>query len=148
MKKIVFILICICLMQTSQAQSSSNQTPIDTCGYTWEQDEVVFRFSPKEYKDLNTSYGMWRNMPSIKINSVFVSGEFNNWATNSKDFKMEKQGEEYVFRMRVEKKGSLKRMQFKFVINGKFWVEPKAGCANTIDSGAGWGSKNYILYLK
>ncbi len=148
MKNLIVILMCLGLTQNLFAQNPQVQIANDTCAYSWEQNEVVFRFDPNTYMDMNTSYGMWRKLPGVKIRNVYVSGEFNNWATQSKDFIMEKQGEIYVFRMQVEPKGGLKRLQFKFVINGKYWVEPKASCANVIDSGAGWGSKNYILYLK
>lgn len=148
MKRIIIVLMSFCFTQTSNAQSSNSQTNTDTCGYAWEQEELVFRFNPNDYTDINTSYGMWKQLPKVKVKEVFVSSTLNNWATNANDYRMTKEGNEYVLRLRMDKRGSLNRMEFKFVINGKYWVEPKGGCANTADSGAGYGSKNYVFYFR
>ncbi|OYU96971.1 MAG: hypothetical protein CFE21_01395 [Bacteroidetes bacterium B1(2017)] len=161
MKKIILITLSLFITFLSKAQETNKNglsksgaenankvEPTLIGGYRLENQEVVFVFTPAEVSDYNTSYGMWKKSSKVKINEVFVSGEFNDWQLNIPKFKMTQVGEVYEFRMPIDLTQSKTRYEFKFVVNGKYWAEPSSKYKNVCQSTDYPGPQNFYLELK
>jgi len=88
------------------------------------EDTMVFKFHPEAYKEVTADEGgKVSALSNIQIESVAVAGTFNNWdrkawkmkPTNDGGFELSKPAAEF----RDYPDG-----EFKFVVNGKYWVEP------------------------
>lgn len=115
-------------------------------GYTKNDSEVVFSFNPNQYINLSGN-GMWSNdLNSIKIKSVCLASELNSWNPKDKNYLMKKNGNIWEIKIPYKLLGTEKTIEFKFVINGKFWVEPQKYMKNTVQAGNWEGSKNFVFY--
>ncbi|GGI57649.1 glycogen-binding domain-containing protein [Winogradskyella haliclonae] len=132
-KHITIFLILIAFTLNSIAQSTTIK------GYTIKGDIITFVFKVDDY-------------PNIKYNGhtikqVFVSGEFNDWATNQ--WEMQK-----VTDTRYELKKSLHDFtsdfdwEFKFVVNGEHWAEPSRDFVNSVTARDKNGKKMMVYNLK
>jgi type 1 glutamine amidotransferase len=105
-KTIVFVLL---VHLSGYAQNSTMK------GYTIKGDVVTFIFDVNDYPNIKFN--------GDPINDVYVSGEFNGWATDQ--WKMNQ-----VDDMRYELKKALSDFtsdfdwEFKFIVNGIHWAEP------------------------
>ena len=117
-------------------------------GYAIDGENVLFRFSPKDYSvATNGKTGEWRALKSLgEPKKLAVAGPFNSW--NPETASMEPDGASgFVLAMPVS--GLLKYgvgIQFKFVIDGLWWVEPPATASNRIATGFSNNASNLILY--
>lgn len=148
MKKLLSAFFLLACLLRVNAQSSDSTTSQKIGGYRISQDEVIFSFNPAEYSDFNTSYGMWKTKKNFKIQNVTLCGEFNNWMTTAKNFQMTKIGEVYEFRMKLSDFKGKSQVEFKYVVNNKYWAEPKSIYTNLTRSLMEYQNpKNFILYL-
>ncbi len=148
MKKMLSTLILLGCLIGLKAQSNDTTANVKIGGYRIEQDEVIFSFDPSEYSDFTTSYGMWRSKQNVKIKEVTLCGEFNGWMTTAKNFQMKKVGEVYEYRMKLSDFKGKSQVEFKFVVNNKYWAEPKSVYTNLTRSLMEYESpRNFILYL-
>lgn len=133
LQNITIIILFVAFTLTSVAQSSSIK------GYKIKGDIITFVFNVDDYPNIKYN--------DDTINDVFVSGEFNNWATNQ--WKMQK-----VTNTRYELKKSLHDFtsdfdwEFKFIVNGKHWAEPSANFKNSVTAKDKFGFKMMVYNLK
>ena len=81
-----------------------------------------------------------------EIKSVNLAGDFNAWNANNPNFVL-KTTDSKIYKLVLHKKTIGKKGEthsFKFVVNGKYWIEPPQEALNKI-TGA---DHNTNLYIK
>jgi hypothetical protein len=117
-------------------------------GYRVENDFLIFSFNPTQFEETTDGMTGWRkNMTEENIKQVYLAGDFNNWSPKNKNYLMEKKGDVYEFKMPITKFTDKKIHEFKFVINGRKWVEPKPDMINKTQSGSWMGNNNLMIIL-
>ncbi|WP_242204481.1 hypothetical protein [Aestuariivivens insulae] len=101
---------------------SSQELPLK--GYRIEGDEVVFTFDRRDYdKVTKDNSSVKLDFRDFDIESVVVSGEFNNWSM--KQWRMAKINDNiYELRKNITDFSDAFSWEFKYVINNAYWVEP------------------------
>jgi hypothetical protein len=69
-----------------------------------------------------------------EIKTVNLAGDFNSWNANNPNFTL-KQGEDKIYKIVLHKKSIGQKGEthkFKFVVNGKYWIEPPQEALNKI----------------
>lgn len=111
------------LAVSATAQVDTTKSPYGQ--YFFEGEDVVFEFDRRQYaKAVRAADNANIDFGDIDVTKVAVSGNFNNWSWD--DWKMQ-QVDKYRYRLR-KKVSDLKgqpNWQFKFVINGAYWTQPK-----------------------
>lgn len=111
------------LAVSATAQVDTTKSPYGH--YFFEGEDVVFEFDRRQYaKAVRAADKANIDFGDIDVVKVAVSGNFNNWSWD--DWKMQKV-DQYRYRLR-KKVADLKgepNWQFKFVINGAYWTQPK-----------------------
>ena len=99
-------------------------------GYYFEGDEVVFEFDISEYKELTKHNSNKKlDFDDLDIYEVAIAGDFNNWSR--KNWKMEKVGKNrYQLRKKITDFNDAFKWEFKYIVNGKYWAEPKEDIIN------------------
>lgn len=168
-KKFLTFWFCV-LASGVWAQEKSTESNELIGGYTIEQDEVVFRFDPKEYEDFFSSSGIWKQGEDLKIKQVYVSGTFNSWDNQAKAYEMKLENGIYNLRVPIQtitkpmpvvyeyygkkyysgnERSSSTNIEFKFVVNGKYWAEPNVKYTNVCSSNVAMSrARNYVIQFK
>jgi hypothetical protein len=110
--------------------------------------DVVFSFNPSDYTNVTRDdTGEWLDIRGLPIDDVCVAGEFNDW---SKDAWQMTKGRSGVYELSKSWAAFRERQewQFKFVINGFYWVEPPAEAPNRVPSGAWRENRSYNLVVR
>lgn len=119
-------------------------------GYWIDGDEIVFTFNKEDYKKAtHDNYGKVKDFKDLNIESVVVSGNFNNWSRSG--WKMKKVDDcLYELRKNIEDFDDEFIWEFKFVINNTYWAEPSNRVANITPARDEFGgylhSNNLKLY--
>ncbi len=118
----------LCLVSETPAMPSNY-------GYRLENSEVVFDFDQNQYEwTTQGDDGKWVEISKPTIQTVAVAGEFNSWSTNA--WPMQKVDDShFVLHKNLADFGAQTSYQFKFVINGYYWVEPPPLAANRMPIG-------------
>lgn len=107
-----------------------------TKGYIIKNDSVIFVFNVNDYPNIKNN--------GDAIDNVFVSGEFNNWATNK--WKMKKLNDSiYQLSKKLSVFASEFGWEFKFIVNGKHWAEPSKSFENSVDA-RDWNGQRLMAY--
>lgn len=110
-------LICAGLSLKAQTQAKS---------YYFEDDEVVFQFDIRLYQTA-AAEGKIEDLEfsDFDINRVVISGNFNRWSR--KAWKMQQVGPfTYQLRKKITAFKDAISWDFKYLVNGKYWVDPDA----------------------
>jgi hypothetical protein len=137
-------------MNTSAVNLGFEETtlilPTDIHGYSIVEDKILFSFEPEKYKYL-TGMGVWsKEIDDITIKEVYLASEMNEWKPKDKKFLMKKVGNKWEISLPLSELPKDKTMEFKFVINGKYWVEPQENMKNTTQAGNWEYSKNLVVF--
>jgi len=93
-------------------------------GYRIEGDEIVFAFDKRDYKEVTAdNYGLKQDFGYLDVESVVVSGEFNNWSKD-KWYMTKIDENRYELRKKIDDFTDEFSWEFKFVINNSYWAEP------------------------
>lgn len=134
--------------QNMEFEDSLSISPINRIGYRIENDYVVFSFNPTQFKETTDGMTGWRkSLSEEKIKKVYVAGNFNNWEPKNKSYLMEEKGNSFELKIPINTLSKNSMYEFKFVINGEKWVEPKPEMVNKTQSGNWVGNNNLILIL-
>lgn len=134
--------------QNMEFEDSLSISPINRIGYRIENDYVVFNFIPAQFKETTDGMSGWRkNITNEKIKQVYVAGNFNNWDPKNKLFLMQEKVDGYELKIPISTFSKNSINEFKFVINGQKWVEPKPEMLNKTQSGNWIGNNNLMLIL-
>jgi hypothetical protein len=135
-------------LQNTDFEDSLSIEPNNKIGYRVENNFIVFNFNPTQFEETTDGMTGWRkNMAEENIKQVYLAGDFNNWEPKNKNYLMEKKGDVYEFKMPITKFTDKKIHEFKFVINGRKWVEPKPDMINKTQSGSWMGNNNLMIIL-
>ena len=135
-------------LQNIEFEDSLIIAPNNKIGYRVENDFVIFSFNPTQFEETTDGMTGWRkNMAEENIKQVYLAGDFNNWEPKNKNYLMEKNGDVYELKMPITKFTDKKIHEFKFVINGRKWVEPKPDMINKTQSGSWMGNNNLMIIL-
>lgn len=146
MKQIVLHITFIMLALTSINSFSQNE-PLK--GYRIEGDDVVFTFDRRDYQKATADgFNHKRDFEDLDIESVVVSGQFNNW---SKDKWTMNKVDENIYELRKKLMDFTDEFswEFKFVINNEFWAEPSKkdpNIAKATKNGQRLGVYNLKMY--
>lgn len=97
--------------------------------YFFEGDDVVFEFDSRVYAKADAEGNLDKmDFSDLKIYNVAVAGNFNDW---SKEGWRMKKLSRYKFQLRkpIEQFNDPFTWEFKFLVNGKYWIEPLPGSA-------------------
>lgn len=134
--------------QNMEFEDSLSISPINRIGYRIENDYVVFNFIPAQFKETTDGMSGWRkNITNEKIKQVYVAGNFNNWDPKNRLFLMQEKVNGYELKIPISNFSKNSINEFKFVINGQKWVEPKPEMLNKTQSGNWVGNNNLMLIL-
>lgn len=97
--------------------------------YFFDKDEVVFEFDSRMYAKADADGKLDKlDFADLKINEVVVSGSFNDWAKDG--WRMKKLSRyKYQLRKPIEGFSDPFTWEFKFLVNGQYWIEPLPGSA-------------------
>ena len=105
-------------------------------GYEIKDDTLTFIFDVNDYPNIKNN--------GEPIKSVYVSGEFNNWARNK--WKMHKVNDSiYQLPKNLSLFTSEFDWEFKFIVNGKHWAEPSKNFENIADA-RDWNGERLMAY--
>ncbi len=95
--------------------------------------------TPKRKRDTIQSTEFCLHAPDAE--EIFLAGEFNNWESNSKDYRMRKfKGD--VWKKKVKLKPG--DYEYQFVVNGNWWKDPE----NPKTTKSPYGSENSVISVK
>jgi hypothetical protein len=122
-RSIIFTSLGFLLALAAAAQVDTTKSPYGH--YFFEGEEVVFEFDRRQYaKAVRAADNADIDFGDIDVTKVALSGNFNGWSWEG--WAMQKV-DAYRYRLR-KKVADLKgepNWQFKFVINGAYWTQPK-----------------------
>lgn len=93
--------------------------------YFFDEDEVVFEFDRRAYLEaVNGQTGETVDFADLDIEEVVVTGDFRNWSKDG--WRMEKIGRNrFQLRKKIEDFTDEFTWDFKFLVNGRYWVGPE-----------------------
>jgi hypothetical protein len=97
--------------------------------YFFDRDEVVFEFDDRVYiKAAQEGSADKLDFADLKIQEVLVTGTMEAWS--KEDWSMKKVGKHrFQLRKPIEKFNDPFSTEFKFLVNGKYWIEALPGLA-------------------
>lgn len=120
--QLILLALVVCVAFPANAQIDTSRSRVGH--YYFDRNDVVFEFDRRDYeKAMRASDGQLVDFGEIDLSKVAISGNFNNWSWEG--WKMQKVDKDH-FRLRKnvrDLKGE-PNWQFKFVINGAYWVAP------------------------
>jgi hypothetical protein len=119
-------------------------------GYYVEGNEVVFTFDKRDYQEVThdkTQQRIQLKYAEFNIETVAVSGQFNNWAQD-KWLMTQLDENRYEYRRNMAEFTHEFSWEFKFVINGEFWAEPAIDIANITAAKDEYGKDLHVYNLK
>lgn len=132
-KHIVLFLIFTTVFQVASCQKNSIK------GYKIRGSKLTFIFNVNDYPNILNN--------GEPIKEVFVSGEFNNWATNQ--WKMKRTTDStYELTKELSDFTSDFDWEFKYVVNKKHWAEPTPKFKNSVEARNKYGQKLMAYNLK
>ena len=102
-------------------------------GYTDKGDSLEFIFGFQKMIKIGTLEFVLDNRRK-DIKTVQLAGDFNGWSPDNAAFRMQ-QVNDKIYHLVLSKKSLGKKGDtrlFKFVLNGKYWIEPPAEAVNRI----------------
>ena len=94
-------------------------------GYYFEEDEIVFEFDRREYKEaFEKGTGEKLAFSDLKIHEVIVSGNVSNWSKDN--WRMKKiSRNKYQLRKKIWEFNDPFNWEFKFLVNGRYVTIPQ-----------------------
>ena len=136
-----------CAHHPPQAPESPAGAMVQGVGYSQVGDIVTLEFDPTRFENATHDFtGGWKHLSMLTITTVDAAGEFNGWSKSA--WPMERAGTRWVLRKPRAEFGTATTYQFKYVINGEWWVEPPRNAANQQGTGFVNNASNLVLILK
>lgn len=142
----ITIITAICISGfINPAITSNSFQNLNAFGYIERGDSVEFRFGDQK----NIKIGILDidlDKRRAEIKSVQLAGDFNAWNATNPNFAL-KTTDNKIYKIVLHKKligQKGETHKFKFVLNGKYWIEPPAEALNKI-TGA---DHNTNLFIK
>jgi hypothetical protein len=104
----------------------------EVVGYKIKKDKITFIFNSSEYQYLiDGESGELSRLDTIKIDRVFLAGNFNDWNPNDENFALAKDAKgQYQLTKKLKEINQNQPVEFKFVVNNNQWVTPAAKARN------------------
>lgn len=95
--------------------------------YFFEEEDVVFEFDSRVYAKADADGKLDKlDFADLKIYDVVVSGNFNDWSKEG--WRMKKLSRhKFQLRKPIEQFNDPFTWEFKFLVNGQYWIEPLPG---------------------
>ncbi len=144
--KVSFCMLAVGMIVKSPLFGQQSVPKIKQFGYFDKGDSVQFVFGQqKSIKVGLVAISLDQRRDEIK--QVNLAGDFNGWSPDSKKYLLKKIDNTIytltLSKAEIGKKGETK--QFKFVLNGKYWIEPPAEAENKLTGKD--GNTNLLLRL-
>ncbi len=120
-------------------------------GYVLGNTRVAFVFEPARYDSVTAdSTGQRAALAGLRVRSVNVVGDFNGWSRTAWLMSRTDRGVSMRFRLEhtLADVGTGREYAFRFLVNDRWWVEPRADAWNrraAADGRAGW---DFMLELE
>lgn len=93
-------------------------------GYHTQNDSIFWTFDPASFTfAIHNDNGNMIYIKNQKVESVSLAGEFNNWSRTETPLAQDSLGN-WALKQHLEPYKSQKRWEFKFVVNGVYWIAP------------------------
>lgn len=130
----ITIMTVICISGFINSPKASNYFQnLNSFGYIERGDSIEFRFGDqKKIKIGLLDIDLDKRRTEIK--SVNLAGDFNAWNPNNSNFALKK-FDDKIYKLIINKKSIGQKGEthkFKFVVNGKYWIEPPQEALNKI----------------
>jgi hypothetical protein len=122
-------------------------TPPEGC--TVADGSVRFVFDPGRFEHAtNGITGERTELRTLRVETACLAGDFNEWSPSAWVMRpVGPTGSLYVLERRFDELGGSGTHEFKFVVNGTWWVEPGAGSPNRRSTGLSNRSSNLELVI-
>jgi hypothetical protein len=132
---------------TEASRGSVAATPPE--GYTVTSGSVRFVFDPGRFEAAtNGATGEWTSLRALPIQTVHLAGDFNGWSTSAWAMRPAgPTGSLYLLERSFAELGGAGTHEFKFVVNGVWWVEPGSDDSNQRETGLGNQSSNLEVVI-
>jgi thiol-disulfide isomerase/thioredoxin len=121
-------------------------------GYKIEKDDIIFDFDPKQYEDMvNGQSGEFLKLNGSDIKKVYVAGAMNGWEASATKWELVFNKKTKTYQLKttkamIESITKSKKCDFKFVVNGVFWVMPSKMTKNfSLEAGKDFSYANMLL---
>jgi hypothetical protein len=124
-------------------------TPPD--GYVMKEVRIRFVFDPARYDSVTADSGGTRAaLAGIRIESINVAGDFNGWSRSAWLMTREHRGDRARFTLehQLADLGAGNEYAFRFLVNGRWWVEPSARTSNRRPATSTPGGYELVLKLE
>jgi hypothetical protein len=124
-------------------------TPPD--GYVMRDVSIRFVFDPARYDSVTAdSSGARAPLAGIRIESVNVAGGFNGWSRSAWLMTREYRGSgaRFTLEHKLADVGAGNEYAFRFLVNGRWWVEPSARTWNRQSATSTPGGYELLLKLE
>lgn len=119
-------------------------------GYVLRETKVAFVFEPARYDSVTAdATGERAALAGMRVRSVNVVGDFTGWSRTA--WLMSRWDAGPVVRFRLEHAladvGTGKEYAFRFLVNDRWWVEPRASAPNRRPAADGRAGYDFVLQL-
>ena len=113
-------------------------------GVSVQADTVVFRFTPSRFRMVvSGATSRWMRLGELKLREVTVAGPWNQWSAEA--WPLHARRGYYELRCPLNAVADHDTVQFKFVVNGQWWVQPPPDAPNQINAGLGDTTMNLFF---
>lgn len=131
-----------------QFEEKLSYKPEDVLGYEIKDSMVIFTFNSLSFLSTTDGMtGMYEKVKDDKISTVYIAGDFNNWDSKDNNFKMNKVNSVYQLSKKISDLGNKNTYEFKFVINGRKWVELPSEVLNKSQASNWVNTYNLVLVI-
>ena len=122
-------IVLLSLVACATGKPVISSQPLNDAGYSIRENTVFFEFHPEKYAWVtNGTTGKWVDISAVPIRSVSIAGDFNGWNVGAT--RMIFDGSAFYLPISRDVFTAGRVYQFKYVINGEWWVEPPKHTAN------------------
>ncbi len=119
-------------------------------GYVLRETKVAFLFEPGRYDSVTAdSTGERAALAGLRVRSVNVVGDFNAWSRTAWLMSRVDNGDRPRYRLEhaLADVGTGKEYAFRFLVNDRWWVEPRAAAPNRRPAAGGRSGYDFVLQL-
>jgi len=132
MRVSVLLIAAVVLLAARPAQSVV--AVAQPLGVSVDNDSVTFRFVPEDFRMVvNGRTSRWMRLRELRIREVTVAGRWNQWSPEA--WPLHSRGRSWELTCPLSAVADRDTVQFKFVINEEWWVQPPPDTRNQLNSG-------------
>jgi hypothetical protein len=133
---IVFAALAVLIAGLAVVLSRARPPEARAWGYRLRGDEVRFRLRARHWRTaVYLATGDTVPLRDLRVRRASVVGPFNDWTPGA--WPMERDEGEFVLRRSVGDLGDADSVRFAFIVNDRFWLEPRPETPNRVPGPGG-----------